>query len=400
MKERLLVIFNLSLVSGFVILGISIISPVLPQYALSFSVPVAVTGWAISAFALARTVMDIPSGFMADRFGRKRNMLSGLILIIVSSIAAGTAETYTWLIVARIVEGLGSALYMTAATTWVAQISSGAYRGRFMSIYSGLIFAGAAFGPTIGGYSAAHFGLSAPFFVYAAFALFGLIATLALKEESEHPEAMPPQVRLKDIPSVLLNGPFILVNLSVFALFFLRAGVRSTLVPLYAALDIGLTEDKIGVILTVAAVITSALSFPSGWLSDKIGRKRPIMICLFLSAIAVLLIPLQKSFGGLAAIMAFYGFATGLQGSIAAWPADVAPKDKLGTAMGVYRVIGDIGMVLGPIAVTYVTAYTGQSSITFVPFLIPAFLAIVAGLMMIWAKDTVTQKSAGQFMAQ
>jgi DHA1 family multidrug resistance protein-like MFS transporter len=400
MKKRLLVILNLSLVSGFVILGISIISPVLPQYALSFSVPVSVTGWAISAFALARTFMDIPSGFMADRFGRKRNMITGLILIIVSSIAAGVAESYTWLLMARVVEGVGSALYVTAATTWVAHISSGAYRGRFMSIYSGLIFAGTAFGPTIGGYSAVHFGLNAPFFVYAALAFFGLIATMALKEESDHPDAMRPQVRLKDVPSVLLNGPFILVNLSVLALFFLRAGVRSTLVPLYAALDLGLSEDKIGLVLTVAAIVTAALSFPSGWLSDRIGRKKPIMTCLFLSAVAVLLIPLQKSMGSLAGVMAFYGFATGLQGSIAAWPADVAPKGKLGTAMGVYRVIGDIGMVLGPIAVTYVTAYTGQSLITFVPFLVPAFLAVLVGLVMIWARDAVPQKTGDEFIAQ
>jgi DHA1 family multidrug resistance protein-like MFS transporter len=400
MKKRLLVILNLSLVSGFVILGISIISPVLPQYALSFSVPVSVTGWAISTFALARTFMDVPSGFMADRFGRKRNMIIGLILIIVSSIAAGLAESYTWLLVARVVEGIGSALYVTAATTWVAQISSGPYRGRFMSIYSGLIFAGTAFGPTIGGYSAVHFGLNAPFFVYAALALFGLIATIVLKEESEHPDAMQERVQLKDIPSVVLNWPFILVNLSVLALFFLRAGVRSTLVPLYAALDLGLSEDKIGLVLTMAAIVTAAISYPSGWLSDRIGRKKPIMTCLFLSAFAVLLIPLQKSMGSLAAVMAFYGFATGLQGSIAAWPADVAPKGKLGTAMGVYRVIGDIGMVLGPLAVTYVTAYTGQSVITFVPFLVPAFLSVVIGFMLIRAKDTVSRRPNGEFMAQ
>jgi DHA1 family multidrug resistance protein-like MFS transporter len=400
MKKRLLVILNLSLVSGFVILGISIISPVLPQYALSFSIPVSMTGWAISAFALARTFMDIPSGFMADRFGRKRNMITGLILIIVSSIAAGLAESYTWLLVARVVEGIGSAMYVTAATTWVAQISSGEYRGRFMSIYSGLIFAGTAFGPTIGGYSAVHFGLNAPFFVYATLATFGLIATIALKEESDHPDGIRPKVRLKDIPDVLLNWPFILVNLSVFALFFLRAGVRSTLVPLYAALDLGLSEDKIGLVLTVAAIVTAALSFPSGWLSDRVGRKKPIMTCLFLSAVAVLLIPLQKSMGSLAGIMAFYGFATGLQGSIAAWPADVSPKGKLGTAMGVYRVIGDIGMVLGPIAVTYVTAYTGQSIITFLPFLVPASLAVLVGVMMIWARDVKHQKSEAEFIAQ
>jgi MFS family permease len=400
MKQRLFEILNLSLVSGFVILGISIISPVLPQYALSFSIPVALVGWAVSAFALARLVMDIPAGFLADRFGRKRNMILGLLLIIVSSIAAGTAEDYAWLIFARVVEGLGSALYITSATTWVAQVTAGESRGRYMSLYTGLIFAGTAFGPTIGGYTAAHFGLNAPFFAYAIFAFIGLIATSRLKEPADSARATRPKMRMQDVLSVLSNGPFMLVNCSVLALFFLRAGVRSTLVPLYASLNLGLSEERIGIVLTVAAIVTSVCSFPSGWLSDKVGRKGPIMACLFLSGIAVLLIPLQGSLAGLTGIMVFYGLATGLQGSIAAWPADVAPKGRLGTSMGVYRVMGDIGMVLGPITATYIADYTGHLTVTFMPFLAPALLCFVVGLLMIRAKDPASRRHAEEFMIQ
>ncbi len=394
MKQRLLVILNLSLVSGLVMLGFSVISPVLPQYALSFSIPVALTGWAVSSFALARLLMDMPAGFLADRFGRKRNMLLGLVLIGLSSIVAGMANSYIWLILGRIVQGIGSALYITSATTWIARISSGEYRGRFMSLYSGLILAATCFGPTIGGYSAVHFGLHTPFFVYGGFAVLGLLATIPLTEAIVYSQETDTRVQLKDIPNVLLNGPFLLVNCSVLALFFLRAGVRSTLIPLYTSLNLGLPEDKIGIVLTVAAVITSVCTFPSGWLSDKVGRKKPIMSSLFLSALAVLLIPSQNSLGGLIAIMVLYGFATGLQGSIAAWPADIAPKDRLGTAMGVYRVIGDIGMVLGPITVTYVADYTGHLMVTFMPFLIPALLAFITGVLMIWAKDPAARKKA------
>jgi DHA1 family multidrug resistance protein-like MFS transporter len=395
-KRRLFVILNLSMVSGFVILGISIVSPVLPQYALSFSIPMALIGWAVSAFALARLFMDVPAGFLADRFGRKINMIIGLILIIMSSVGAGLATSYPLLILARIVEGLGSALYVTSATTWVAQISAGEARGRYMSLYSALIFAGTSFGPTIGGYSAVHFGLNAPFFIYGGFAFFGLLATIPLKEPIKEPSesstARHSEMSLKDVPAVLLNGPFLLVNCSVFALFFLRVGVRSTLLPLYASLNLGLSEDKIGVIMMVAAIITSALAFPSGWLSDKIGRKKPIMTCLFLSTLAVLLIPLQTHLGGLIGIMALYGLATGLQGSIAAWPADVAPRGKLGTSMGAYRVIGDLGMVLGPIAVTYIAGNTGNATISFVPFLVPAVLTFIVGIMMLWAPDPAAKK--------
>jgi MFS family permease len=388
MKQRLPLVLNLSLVSGLVILGVSIISPILPQYALSFNVSVSVTGWAISAFALARLVTDVPAGFLADRFGRKGIMLVGLVLIAVSSIVAGTASTFGWLLVGRVIEGLGSAMYITSATTWVAQLTAGEHRGKLMSIYSGVIITGTSFGPTIGGYSAVHFGLNSPFFVYAGVAILGIIATIPLKEPPR-PAERRHDVSLRDVPSVMKDVQFLLVNLSVLALFFLRAGFRSTLVPLFAALKLGMSEDRIGLMLTVAAVLTALVAFPAGWLSDKIGRKPPIVACLFLSAVAVLLVPLQTSEGGMIGVMAFFGLAAGLQGSIAAWPADVAPRDKLGTSMGVYRVVGDIGMVIGPVAVTYVAGSTG---VTLVPFLVPAAVVFVVGVMLFWARDPAAER--------
>jgi MFS family permease len=400
MKQRLLEILNLSLVSGCVMLGVSIISPILPQYALSFSIPVALVGWAVSAFALARVVTDIPAGFLADRFGRKRNMIFGLVLIILSAIGSGLADTYAWLIFARIMGGIGSALYMTAATTWVAQVSAGKSRGRYMALYTGLVFAGTAFGPTIGGYTAAHFGLNAPFFAYAVLGLAGLIATLPLKETADSSQAERSKMRMKDILRVLSNRPFMLVNCAVLAMFFLRVGVRSTLVPLYASLNLSLSEERIGILLTVAAIATALSTFLSGWLSDRVGRKRPMMACLFLSGIAVLLIPSQASLASLMGIMAFYGLATGLQGSMAAWPADVAPKGRLGTSMGVYRVMGDIGMVLGPITATYVADYTGDLTVTFMPFLAPALLVFVVGVLMIWAKDPARRRHAEEYTVE
>jgi len=146
--------------------------------------------------------------------------------------------------------------------------------------------------------------------------------------------------------------------------------------------------------MTVAAVATSVISYPSGWLSDRVGRKIPIMGCLFLSAIVGLLIPLQQNMGSLALVMGFYGLATGLQGSIAAWPADVAPEGKLGTAMGTYRVAGDLGYVLGPLAVTYASGGTGDTMIPFIPFVIPSAIAIITGIAVIWARDPARLRSA------
>ena len=57
-------------------------------------------------------LMDIPAGVLADRFGRKQSMVPGLVLIALSSVVAGMANSYTWLIVERTVQGIGSALIL------------------------------------------------------------------------------------------------------------------------------------------------------------------------------------------------------------------------------------------------------------------------------------------------
>jgi MFS family permease len=139
--------------------------------------------------------------------------------------------------------------------------------------------------------------------------------------------------------------------------------------------------------MTVAIVTTAISSFPSGWLSDRIGRKLPIMTCVFSSAFLIVLVPLQTSMNSLIIFMAAYGFATGLQGSISAWPADVSPPEKIGTAIGIYRLMADFGFFLGPIAVTYFNDYLNPSLVTAESFIIPSIVATIAGLGLIKAND-------------
>lgn len=387
LNERWIAVINLSVISAFVFLGVNVVSPILPQYAMTFNIPVALTGWAISSYALARVVTDLPAGMLSDKYSRKKVMIIALAIVTFSSTVAGVAPTYFILIMARALSGLGSALYVTCATSWLAQISYGRDRGKMMGTYSTMIFIGISGGPAIGGFVAAYYGIQAPFYVYALLAFSGIVSTIFLHEPILENDTYEHTARLSDLKIVFSNQSFILVNFSVFALFFLRSSVRSTLLPLYASINLGLSEGQIGLLMTVAMIATGLLSFPSGWLSDKVGRKIPIITCVFSSAFIVLLIPFQNSAESLLTFMVAYGFVTGLQGSISAWPADVAPSDKMGTAIGVYRFIGDLGFFLGPITVTYASDYFNPDLITLQPFLIPSIIAAIAGVILIKADD-------------
>jgi MFS family permease len=373
---------------------VSVVSPILPQYARAFNVSLALTGWAISVYALARVLTDLPAGLFSDKFGGRNVMILGLVIVVISSVIAGLAPTYSLLILARASSGVGSALHIISATSILARVSQGGDRGKMMGMYSSMVFAGQAAGPAIGGFVAAYYGLAGPFFVYAFLTIIGIALTTFLDEPSAGRSVFAERVSWRDLRSILSDHSFVLVNLAVFALFFLRSSVRSTLLPLYASINLGLSEAQIGLAMTVAIVTTGLSSFPSGWLSDKVGRKLPVMACIFSSAFLIVLVPLQNSIERLVVFMASYGFATGLQGSISAWPADVAPSDKMGTAMGAYRLIADIGFFLGPVTVTYVNDCFDPQLITVQAFVIPAIIAMVAGIGLIKATDPSGMTSA------
>jgi DHA1 family multidrug resistance protein-like MFS transporter len=404
-QGSILTVLNLSLVTFLVLLGLSMVAPILPTYAESFQVPYILVGFVISSFAVTRMVLDMPAGVLSKRYDKKKIMITGLILIVVSSVLAGLASSYIVLVIARMIEGAGSALYVTAATVFLAQIAGTEKRGQWMSLYMGLLLLGSIFGPTFGGVLAATYDIRTPFFAYALVSGLGVIPTLALPKLSnsgDTPLASEPMPILSDMRQVLSAPSFLLATFATFALFFIRTGVRSTLVPLFAANNLDLNTDAIGLILTIAGIATAITMVPMGSLSDRIGRRNPLVICLLLSAIITLLIPFSIDGGILSVSMIAYGAFIGLSGPMAAYVTDLSPQDKLEVSMGLYRMISDMGFVAGPlllgyladITATHVVGETHSGLIGVLPFAVASLILVVAGLSLLRAIDPVRSKNA------
>lgn len=402
-NSQLVTVFNLSIVTFLVLLGLNMVSPILPSYAESFQVSYTLVGFVISSFAVARMLLDIPAGLLSRKHDKKRIMILGLFLILVSSVMAGLASSYIVLVIARMIEGAGSALYVTAATVFLAQISGKEKRGQWMSFYSGMLLLGSISGPTFGGIIASTFDIRAPFFAYAIVAGLGMIPTLTLPtiENSEHASANDgKKSTLQDIWHVLSYPSFLLVTFATFSLFFIRTGVRSTLVPLFAGNNLGLSTSSIGAVLTIAGMATAATMVPMGSLSDRVGRRNPLVLCLLFSAATIMLIPSSNDLIGLTISMAVYGAIVGISGPIAAYVTDVSPQDKLEVSMGLYRMISDIGFIAGPLLLGYladitatpVVGETHSGLIGMLPFLAASIILVAAGLSLLRARDPMREK--------
>ena len=391
-------VLNLSLVTFLVMLGLSMVAPILPVYAESFQVSYTLVGFVISSFAAARMFIDIPAGLLSRRYNKKKIMITGLVLLSTSSVLAGYAPSYIILVIARVIEGVGSALYVTTATVFLAQISGEEKRGQWMSLYLGTLLLGSIFGPTFGGVLADNFDIHMPFFAYALITGLGIIPTIALpnltSSLSEIPSLNLKQV-LQDMHQVISSPSFLSVTFAIFTMFFLRTGIRSTLVPLFAANNLGLSPGDIGLILTFGAIATAFTITPIGSISDKIGRKRPLAACLVLSAVSILFIHASFDMFTLSITIVVFGAVVGLSGPSAAYVTDLVPPGKLEISMGVYRTISDSGFFVGPLLLGFVADITAtpvpgashSGLIEMAPFALASVILMIALLVLIGARD-------------
>lgn len=351
-------------------LGFGSIVPALALYARSFGVQQSAIGVAIAVYGLARFVVAIPTGQLADRLGRRSALALGGAVTAAGNLLCAWAPDYAAFVAARFVAGAGAALVLTTGQIVLADITTPAYRGRVMAIYQGTFAFAVGIGPLPGGVLAARFGLPAPFLAYAAAgALVAAVAWSQIPETRRHRtadlagpvSALPPfraQVRL-----LVGQVGFVLVSLISFMNAVARTGGLFNVIPVLAQDRLALTTDRIGFGLALASVAGLALVYPSGILVDRHGRKAVIVPATLVAGVSLLLFLLAPSYAWFLAACVAWSIALGVSGAApAAYAADVAPSGMNAAAMSVYRMLADLGYVVGPIALGLLTDLLGADT--------------------------------------
>jgi len=384
-------ILVLSIASFFSMMGMSIVSPVIPDYAISFGVPFALAGLLISGFGLARLFVDLPAGMLSERFGARRFMLLGLAIIAISSLIAGFAGNYSVLLAARILEGAGSAIYMTTSLTAVTKLSPVENRGINLSLYMSMFLVGTMIGPVVGGFAAEHFGLGAPFTVYGIFASISFILVWKTigRDEVSDPTS---DIHLRKLFGLLRNYDILSINLANICVFIARQGVLNTLVPLYARMNLGMALSELGVVLSIAALGNLITILLAGMMTDRYGRKPFFLAGLGLTALFVALIPFTSNIIQLAIVIAGLSLSLGLAGPMAAWLTDVTPPGEMGGSMGLFRTMGDFGYVVGPVVLAALAGTVG--SVASMPFILAAVIVVLLTLPLIRTSDPAAARIA------
>ncbi|WP_320416147.1 MFS transporter [Bradyrhizobium roseum] len=164
----------------------------MPGLAKDLGLAVAGAAWVIDAYSLAFTGALLASGALADRFGRRRSMLTGNAVFLAASIACGLSTDGAMLLASRVVQGAGAAFVVTGAIALVAgEFPDPGQRARAFGIIGVISGVAMALGPTLGGLLASWFGWRWIFYANIPFCLLLTFAVPRLVAEANDPNAPP-----------------------------------------------------------------------------------------------------------------------------------------------------------------------------------------------------------------
>lgn len=340
------------------------LTPLLPQFAHEFGLSKLQAGVLVAAYAAGALVGGLPGGFVSARLGSRRAVLVGLTLMGLASIGFAFAGGFWTLLLARFVQGGGSAFTWAGAFSWLLATAPRERRGELLGSAMGAAIFGALFGPVVGA-SAALAGRVPIFGALAGLAVVLAVATLQLEP------AAAERTSATALRRALGNRHFV-SGLTLMALPSLLFGILGTLGPLHLAAA-GWGAAAIGGVWLVAAAFEAVESPLIGRLSDRRGRLLPVRAALVGGGI----ISLGLAFGARPLIyvplIVLGGMAYGILFTPAfALIADGAEAVGLsqGVAFGFMNAAWAVGAVLGPTAGGAIAGTTGDS----VPFLVAAAL--------------------------
>lgn len=335
-------------------IGSGMLTPILPLYATSFGASYGLVGIVLGSRGLGTILGDLPAGVLLRRVGQRRLMLIGLACIALCGLAMSTAQALWMLILYGLLEGIGSALWNISRHAYLTDAAPAGQRGRAIATFGGIFRTGNLVGQAVGGLLAAWLGMRAPFAVYAVIAVVTMLFPALFGVDGAHHQAHKAgHDHGVNLWHVIRDNYKVLLSAGVGQLFaqMIRSG-RNIVVPLYGADVLGLSVERVGLVMSISSTIDALMFFPAGHIMDRFGRKYAYVSCFLIQGIGMALIPFTTSFTLLAFATSLIGFGNGLgSGTMMTLGADLAPKDAMGEFLGVWRLIGDGGALGGPLLV-------------------------------------------------
>lgn len=330
--------------------GQGVFPPLFPQIMDDLDLSFTSAGILGASLGVARFIVDLPAGVLAERVGIARILHIAMALQLAGTGLSAWAASLSTMLLARGLVGLGSGMSIVVAILYLMRRSPAERRMRWANIYEVAVISGMSISSELAGVIAGwrtwrwSFGLAA-----GVLGLAWLVAAVRVApgirhilDEEDPPGPAPPRGNRR------LDAGVLAVYFAIFAQAFTWGSVISTLLPLYGGRALWLSPEAIGRTMAIAFAVEVCLLFPVGWASDVLGKVRVLIPGFLAMLLGTIVVPVTRGVVG-------YGVACSLViAGMAVWMVSPSllterlPSGFRGRVAGVYRLVIDVGIIVGP----------------------------------------------------
>lgn len=359
-------------------LGISIVIPVLPTILYDLDLNGSDLGVLVAVFALFQMIASPFGGRFADKFGKKIIIIIGLLLFSISEFIFAMGDTFSILLLSRVLGGISAAFVMPGVNGMIGDLSTSEDRAKNFSYMSAVINTGFIVGPGVGGFLA-EISHRMPFYFAGGLGIIALLFSIfLLKEASEDDSIETQKTKVKE------PFPYKLFVVPIIIMLILSYGLASTetMFSLYTAEKVGFEPKDISIAITGGAIV--GVIFQLFLFEKLVGKIGEIKLTLFSLIYSVLilgafLIASKYITVMLVSFVIFIGFDL-IRPSMTNYFSKLAGNNQ-GTAGGLNSAATSVGNLIGPL----VAGVAFDINIEF-PLIIAMAFFVVAAVIIVFYK--------------
>lgn len=187
-KNRWIGLVFISLAISLVIIDGTIVNTIFPALINDLGLSSTEVQWVQESYVLVFASLLLVWGSVADRVGRKRLLMIGIVIFIASSVWAGLTDSASALILARVIQGIGGAMVLPTTLSLVNATFQGKERGIAFAVWGATIGGMVAVGPVLGGWLATDFSWRWAFMINLPLGVLILVGLLIFVQESKSPQ--------------------------------------------------------------------------------------------------------------------------------------------------------------------------------------------------------------------
>lgn len=363
-----IVFWTLCVMGGFAILSSTMSkSPVLNPFAASLGTPTEWSGFVAAASTIPGILISLPAASLSDIFGRRKFLfLAGFVF--ASAPFLYLFITVWWeLILVRFYHGFATAIFVPVAEASIAELFP-TKKGERISLFTSATYVGRLIAPLLGGYvlTVTNNNFHELYLAVAVAGVTSFIMALPFLAERKQATSIP-QEKPRQAFGIFKGWGAVVKNSSALVVSLIQASQYYA----YGAFEFFLTGYLtnylhysliIPGLVGTCIIAVAAFARPyMGKVSDRVGRRTPIILGCVVSAVPLLIVPFVTDFTVLIILAIAYGFGfAAVTASTSPLMCELVPNEIVGTSMGFLATTMDVGQTLGPIICGFILATSLQ----------------------------------------